>query len=184
MNLERVCVFCGSGFGLRPEYRENAERLGQLLAEQGLGLVYGGAKVGLMGTIADAALASGGEVIGVMPGHLMKQEVAHEGLTELHTVTTMHERKSRMAELSDAFVAMPGGLGTLEELFEAVTWNQIGIQQKPCGLLNVSGYYDLLMQFLKQAESERFIRDLSVAKLVVEAGPGVLLKRLGSHSLS
>ena len=114
----------------------------------------------------------------------MKQEVAHEGLTELHTVTTMHERKSRMAELSDAFVAMPGGLGTLEELFEAVTWNQIGIQQKPCGLLNVSGYYDLLMQFLKQAESERFIRDLSVAKLVVEAGPGVLLKRLGSHSLS
>ena len=102
-----------------------------MLVEQGLGVVYGGAKVGLMGTIADAALASGGEVIGVMPGQLMKQEVAHEGLTELHTVTTMHERKSRMAELSDAFVAMPGGLGTLEELFEAVTWNQIGIQQKP-----------------------------------------------------
>ena len=127
MSLKCVCVFCGSGFGLRPEYQKSAERLGHLLAEQGVRLVYGGAKVGLMGAIADAALASGGEVVGVIPRHLMKQEITHDGLTELHTVTTMHERKARMAELSDAFVALPGGLGTLEELFEVVTWNQIGL---------------------------------------------------------
>jgi len=118
MSLKCVCVFCGSGFGLRPEYQKSAERLGHLLAEQDVRLVYGGAKVGLMGAIADAALASGGEVVGVIPRHLMKQEITHDGLTELHTVTTMHERKARMAELSDAFVALPGGLGTLEELFE------------------------------------------------------------------
>ena len=124
MNLERVCVFCGSGFGLRPEYRENAERLGQSLAEQGLGLVYGGAKVGLMGTIADAALASGGEVIGVMLGHLMKQEVAHEGLTELHTVTTMHERKSRMAELRMRLSPCPEGW----ELWRSCLRRSLGIK--------------------------------------------------------
>ena len=182
MSLKCVCVFCGSGFGLRPEYQKSAERLGHLLAEQGVRLVYGGAKVGLMGAIADAALASGGEVVGVIPRHLMKQEITHDGLTELHTVTTMHERKGRMAELSDVFVALPGGLGTLEELFEVVTWNQIGLQQKSCGLLNVSGYYELLLQFLKQAESERFVRDLPAAKLIVEADPEVLLERLGTHS--
>jgi uncharacterized protein (TIGR00730 family) len=131
MSLKCVCVFCGSGFGLRPEYQKSAERLGHLLAEQDVRLVYGGAKVGLMGAIADAALASGGEVVGVIPRHLMKQEITHDGLTELHTVTTMHERKARMAELSDAFVALPGGLGTLEELFEVLTWNQIDSSKNP-----------------------------------------------------
>jgi len=183
MRFKRVCVFCGSGNGLRPEYRKSAERLGQLLAERSMELVYGGAKVGLMGAVADAVLASGGAAIGVIPGHLIKQEIAHEGLTELHTVTTMHERKALMAELADAFVALPGGLGTLEELFEMVTWNQIGLQQKPCGLLNVSGYYDPLVQFLQQAEREQFIRNMSAAKLVVEADPEALLKRLESASL-
>lgn len=183
MRFKRVCVFCGSGNGLRPEYRKSAERLGQLLAERSMELVYGGAKVGLMGAVADAVLASGGAAIGVIPGHLIKQEIAHEGLTELHTVTSMHERKALMAELADAFVALPGGLGTLEELFEMVTWNQIGLQQKPCGLLNVSGYYDPLEQFLQQAEREQFIRNMSAAKLVVEAEPEALLKLLESAPL-
>src|SRR6185437_17018056 len=146
--IKRVCVFCGSSFGKRPAYREAAEGLGRLLAEHGIGLVYGGGCVGLMGALANAVLACGGEVIGVIPDSLMRRVVGHRGVTKLHVVETMHERKKLMADLADAFIALPGGYGTLEELLEAVTWSQLGIQQKPCGLLNVENYWDGLLKVL------------------------------------
>src|SRR6266481_626511 len=137
--LRAVCVFCGSSFGRRAEYREAAEELGRLLARRGISLVYGGGNVGLMGVIADACLGAGGRVVGVMPRSMVDREIAHLGLTELHVVESMHERKALMADLSDAFIALPGGYGTLEEFAEVVTWSQLGIQVKPCGLLNVEG---------------------------------------------
>jgi uncharacterized protein (TIGR00730 family) len=156
--MHRIGVFCGSSTGLHADYRSAAERLGALLAERGIGLVYGGANGGLMGAIADAALGGGGEVIGVIPQRLEAKEVAHRGLTQLHVVETMHQRKSLMADLSDAFIAMPGGLGTLDESFEMATWTQLGIHAKPLGLLNVRGYFDRLEQFLAHAVAEGFLR--------------------------
>ncbi|MBS1106568.1 MAG: hypothetical protein H6Q91_2070 [Deltaproteobacteria bacterium] len=178
--MKRICVFCGSSPGARPSYRAAAERLGAAIAKRGLGLVYGGAHVGLMGAIADAALAQGGEVIGVLPRALEAREVAHRGLTELQVVDSMHERKARMAELSGAFVALPGGIGTLEETFEAWTWTQLGLHAKPCALLDVDGYYAPLQAFLDSAVAERFVRAEHRAMLLVDEDPERLLDALAS----
>lgn len=156
--LRSVCVFCGSSLGNRPEYQSAASELGSLLAERGMRLVYGGAKVGLMGAVADACLARGGRVIGVMPQFLVDKEIAHAGLTELRIVASMHERKAMMADLSDAFTALPGGLGTLEEYFEASTWTQLGLQRKACGLLNVAGYYDGILAHADRAVQDGFLK--------------------------
>lgn len=180
MTFRRVCVFCGSSPGADPAYREAAETMGRLLASRGIGLVYGGGNVGLMGVLADAVLAGGGEAIGVIPRHLEAREVAHRGLTELRVVESMHERKAMMADLSDAFVAMPGGLGTLEEFFEVATWRQLGIHAKPLGLLNVRGYYDLVERFLEHAVNERFLRPEHRALLSVSTEPAALLEALQS----
>ncbi len=153
----RVCVFCGSRSGERPVYAETAVALGTLLAQRGFGLVYGGGNIGLMGLIADAALAAGGEVIGVIPQHLLEREVAHKGLSALHIVDSMHARKALMAQLSDMFIAAPGGFGTLDELCEILTWAQLGLHGKPCGLLNVMGYYDPLLAMFDHATREGFL---------------------------
>jgi hypothetical protein len=153
-----VCVFCGSGDGARPEYVDAARKLGRRIAASGYGLVYGGAAVGLMGAVADAALAAGGEVAGVIPDVIMDREIAHRGLTELHVVRTMHERKALMAERADAFVALPGGYGTMDEFLEIVTWAQLRIHAKPCVLVNVAGFYDGLLGFFDSAVTEGFIR--------------------------
>jgi uncharacterized protein (TIGR00730 family) len=176
-----LCVFCGSSAGRRPAYRAAAEELGASLARRGIRLVYGGGKVGLMGAVADAALAAGGEVVGVIPQHLMDWEVGHLGLTELEIVGSMHERKARMADLSDAFVALPGGFGTLEEFCEVLTWSQLGLHPKPCGLLNVEGFYDPLLQLFEYGVAEGFIlaahRHLVLAEVSVER----LLARLEAY---
>lgn len=156
--LKRVCVFCGSSPGARPAYAEAARAMGRALAERGIGLVYGGGKVGLMGVVADAVLKAGGEVVGVIPEALLAREVGHGGVTELRVVRSMHERKATMADLSDAFVALPGGFGTWEEYCEVLTWAQLGIHPKPCGILNVAGYYDPLLALVDHAVSEGFVR--------------------------
>lgn len=156
--LRRICVFCGSNFGARPAYAQAASQVGHLLAERGIGLVYGGANVGLMGTVANAALDAGGEVIGVIPRMLEAKEIAHRGLTSLEIVDSMQERKQRMADLSDGFLSLPGALGTLDELFEVATWAQLGLQPKPNGLLNICGYWDALIRFLDHAAAEQFLR--------------------------
>jgi uncharacterized protein (TIGR00730 family) len=158
MTLRRVCVFCGSSPGHDPEYARVAREVGTLFARSSVGLVYGGGRTGLMGVVADAALDAGGEVIGVIPGHLGTREVAHDGLTELRVVKTMHERKAMMADLADGFVGLPGGLGTMEEFFEVATWSQLGIHAKPAVLLNVRAYYDLVARFLDHAVDEGFLR--------------------------
>lgn len=178
--FRRLCVFCGSSPGARAEYREAAEATGRLLAQRRITLVYGGGNVGLMGAVADAALAAGGEVIGVIPRHLESREIAHRGLTELRVVSSMHERKALMADLSDAFVALPGGLGTFEEFFEVATWSQLGIHDKPLGLLNVRGYYDLLDQHLARAVEERFIRAEHRSLITLAEDPAALLEKLQS----
>lgn len=157
--LRRICVFCGSSRGLRPEYHRAAEELGRYLATHHIGLVYGGANVGLMGILADAALAAGGEAIGIMPQSIVDREIAHGGLTELRIVDTMHERKAMMADLSDAFIAMPGGFGTFDEFCEVLTWSQLGIHKKPCGLLNIADYYTPLLAMFDHAVAERFLRE-------------------------
>lgn len=175
--MRSVCVFCGSGPGANPTYLDLARRTGAVLAERGLTLVYGGGGVGLMGELADAALAVGGHVIGVIPEALAKREVAHLGLPDLRVVGSMHERKALMAELADAFIALPGGLGTLEELFEIVTWAQLGLHAKPCGLVNTDGYYDHLITFLDHAVTARFVRPEHRALIMVEPGPAALLER-------
>jgi uncharacterized protein (TIGR00730 family) len=179
--MRRVCVFCGSSMGNRPVYAEAAARLGALLAERGLGLVYGGGNVGLMGVVADAALQAGGEVIGVIPEALMKLEVGHLDLTELHVVGSMHERKALMADLSDAFIALPGGIGTMEELFEVWTWGQLGMHPKPLGFLDVAGYYDHLHAFLDYATDEGFLRDRHRAMVAVENDAATLLDRFDAY---
>jgi uncharacterized protein (TIGR00730 family) len=166
--VKRICVFCGSSRGSRPAYADAARRMGTELARRGLGLVYGGGRVGLMGILADAALAAGGEVIGIIPEALLAWEVAHASLTDLQVVASMHERKARMADLSDAFIALPGGFGTLEEFCEVLTWSQLGLHRKPCGLVNVDGYYDPLLALLDHAVTERFVRPEHRA-LVLEA---------------
>ncbi|MGA6163958.1 TIGR00730 family Rossman fold protein [Amycolatopsis magusensis] len=180
--MKRVCVFCGSSPGNSPVYAEQAAALGKLLAERGIGLVYGGASVGTMGVVADAALAAGGEVIGVIPGHLMSAEVGHHGLTELHVVDTMHERKALMAELSDGFLALPGGAGTLEELFEVWTWAQLGLHAKPLGLVDVAGYFQPLRKFVDHMVDEGFLRPQHREMVTVDADPLVLLAAFDAHN--
>ncbi len=176
--IRRVCVYCGSRPGRRPAYAEAARLLGTRLAEAGIGLVTGGGKGGLMGIAADAALDAGGEAVGVIPQALLDREVGHEGMTELLVVRTMHERKATMAELADAFVALPGGLGTLEEIAEALTWAQLGIHAKPCGLLDVDGYYAPLVAFLDHAVAQGFVLAEHRAALVVASEPDALLDGL------
>ncbi len=181
--MKRICVYCGSNTGNQPIYREMADAMGALLARRGIGLVYGGGNVGLMGIVADAALAGGGEVIGVIPGALANREIAHAGVTDLRVVDSMHTRKALMAELSDAFIAMPGGVGTFEEFFEAVTWTQLGVHRKPCGLLNVGGFYSPLAAFIDQAVTEGFIKPIHRAMIVVDDDPARLLNSLATVKL-
>jgi uncharacterized protein (TIGR00730 family) len=176
--VRRICVFCGSSQGKDPAFAEAARGLGGWLARQGLGLVYGGGNIGLMGLLADAVLAGRGEVIGVIPQALVDRELAHRGVTTLHVVHSMHERKALMAELAGAFVALPGGFGTLEELCEILTWAQLGIHRKPCGLLNVNGFYDPLLSQIERAVQQRLIRDQHQGLLLVETQPEALLRRL------
>ena len=174
----RLCIFCGSSPGARPEYAAATTELATLLTGRGIGIVYGGASVGLMGLLADTALEAGGEVVGVIPEALERKEIARSGLTELHVVGSMHERKALMAELSDGFIALPGGSGTLEELFEVFTWSQLGLHRKACALLNVAGYYDGLAAFLDHAVDERFLRPEHRAMLLSEDTPATVLAAL------
>jgi uncharacterized protein (TIGR00730 family) len=181
MTIRKACVFCGSSPGARPEYIEAARQLGRTLASKGIGLVYGGAKVGMMGQLASAALEAGGEVIGVIPEQLVKKEVAFTELANLHVVGSMHERKARMEELSDGFIALPGGLGTFEEFFEALTWAQLSIHHKPCGLLNVCGYYDQLIAFLDHAVGQQFVKAEYRAMVLVDKEPERLLEKFATY---
>jgi len=175
--IESICVFAGSSTGGRMEYHKTSTALGRLLASRGIRLVYGGGGIGLMGIVANAALEAGGEVVGIIPRDLQEREVGHGGLTRLEVVETMHERKARMEELSHAFIALPGGLGTFEELFEVLTWGQLGIHKKPCGLLNVEGYYFPLISFLRRATEEGFAAEEHRDLLLVERDPEALLER-------
>jgi uncharacterized protein (TIGR00730 family) len=176
--MPNICVYCGSNPGQRPEFAAAARELGTLLARRGLGLVYGGGNVGLMGTLAEAALAGGAEVIGVIPEDLVQREVAHEGLTTLHQVTSMHERKSLMCGLADGFIAMPGGFGTLDEIMEMITWRQLGYHRKNCGLLNVAGYYDDLLRFLDSAAQAGLILPQHRGLVIAERSADRLLDRI------
>jgi len=179
--VKSVLVFCGSSPGARPEYSQSAAELGRLCAARRLEVVYGGASVGLMGALADSVMSAGGTVIGVIPNRLVEHEIAHAHLTKLHVVETMHERKSLMAELSDAVIALPGGSGTLDELFELFTWKQLGLHRKPIGLLDVSGYWQPLLGFLEHAVNERFLRAEYLEDLQVEGSAAGLLDRLAAH---
>ena len=179
--IRSLCVFCGSNSGSNPRFAEVAREFGALLAKEGIALVYGGGHVGLMGIIADAVLAGGGKAIGVIPRALWDREVGHRGLTEQHIVETMHERKAMMASLADAFVALPGGLGTLEEIFEVWTWAQLGIHAKPLGFLNAEGFYGPLLAFLDRGVDAGFIRAKHRAAAIVDADPVALLRRLGEY---
>ncbi len=181
--MRRICVYCGSNFGDRPSYLAAAQGLGVELATRRLTLVYGGGNVGLMGAIADATLAAGGAVIGVMPQALADKELAHRGLSELHVVDSMHTRKALMADLADAFIALPGGLGTLEELCEVATWTQLGLHQKACGLLNIEGFFDGLLAFLDHATGEKFIRPEHRTILLTGTQPGELLEKLARFEM-
>jgi uncharacterized protein (TIGR00730 family) len=179
-HLRRVCVYAGSNAGSDPAYADAARALGGELARRGVGLVYGGGRAGLMGAVADAALAGGGEAIGVIPQALMDRELGHAGLSELRVVDSMHERKALMAELADAFVALPGGIGTLEELIEVFTWSQLGIHAKPCGVLDAAGFYSGLSAFLDHMVAEGFLHERHRGVLLSDAEPGSLLDRLGA----
>lgn len=179
--MDRVCVFCGSSPGARPAYTEATEELARLLAAEGIGVVYGGGGVGLMGKLADAVLAHGGEITGVIPRALVDREIEHRQVEDMRVVDSMHERKALMAELAHAFVALPGGIGTLEELVEVFTWSQLGLHRKPCGLLDVEGYYQRLADFLDHAVQERFLLEQHRATLMVESDPGALLERLRAY---
>ncbi len=176
--MRAVCVFCGSSNGRRPEYRTAAAALGAHLAQSGIDVVYGGASVGLMGAVADAALDAGGRVIGVIPRHLVDRELAHPALTELHITGSMHERKALMADLATGFVALPGGFGTLDELAEITTWAQLGLHARPIGLLNVAGYFDLFLRYTEQMIGEGFVPESHRELLVAAATPRELLARL------
>jgi uncharacterized protein (TIGR00730 family) len=179
--MNSICVFCGSSPGNDPAYAAAAQRLGRTLAERDTTLVYGGGHVGLMGVVADAALEAGGEVIGVMPRSLVDREIGHKGLTKLHVVGSMHERKALMSELSDGFVALPGGNGTLEEFFEVLTWAQLGEHGKPCGLLNVAGYYDPLLKVFDQMVEKDFLRGAHRELVLVADDPSSLLQRFEGY---
>jgi len=176
--MKSIAVYCGASLGANPVYAEAARALGAALVEHNIGLVYGGGKVGLMGVIADEVLRLGGEATGVIPKALLEKEVGHEGLTRMFVVKDMHERKAMMSDLSEGFIAMPGGMGTLEELFEMLTWSQLGIHRKPVGLLNVLGFYDGLVQFVRHLHGEGFVREQHLALLNVDADPGALIHRL------
>jgi len=179
--MKRLCVFTGSSSGSRIEYAGAARELGQALVRRDVGLVYGGARVGLMGVLADAVLAGQGHVTGVIPEALLAREVAHEGLSDLRVVASMHERKAVMASLADGFMALPGGWGTLEELFEVLTWAQLGLHRKPCGLLNVRGYFDGLLSFMEHSIDEGFVRREHHAMVIVSSSPDALLDRFDEH---
>ncbi len=176
--MQRLCVFCGANAGNRPVYAEFATALGKALAARDVGLVYGGGGTGLMGAVADAVLAAGGDAAGVIPTSLAERELAHTSLSSLEIVDDMHKRKARMTELASGFIALPGGIGTLEELFEALTWTQLGFQQKRCGVLNVDGYYDGLLAFLKTADASGFIHGSLDDFMVVESEPDRLIDRV------
>lgn len=182
MTLAAACVFCGSQPGVRAEYADAASDVARALAARRIDVVYGGGHVGLMGTLADVALRCGARVTGIIPQHLMRPEVAHQALTELIVVDTMHARKRAMAERSDAFIVLPGGYGTLEEMFEMVTWLQLQLQAKPVGVLNVAGYFDALLQFLRHAAAEGFIRREHWDLVIVESSATLLVERLQSHA--
>lgn len=179
--IKRLCVYCGSSPGKKPEYGAAARRLGSIMVSKNIGLVYGGASVGVMGEIADSVIKEGGEVIGVIPQSLLEKEVAHTGLSDLRVVDSMHERKALMAELSDGFIALPGGLGTIEEFFEVMTWAQLGMHQKPCGLLNVCQYYQKLIDFLNHAVTERFLKKVHRSLVLVEESPDALLQKFEAY---
>ena len=178
--IQRICVYCGSRTGDRSAYAESAQTLGRLLSERGLGLVCGGGGIGMMGQLANSVIESGGETIGVMPQELMDRELGHHRLTELRVVQTMHQRKAEMAGLADAFIALPGGLGTLEEIFEIATWAQLKIHAKPLGLLNVEEYFSPLVRFLDHAVEEGFLKQKHRRRLIVESEPATLLDRLNA----
>jgi uncharacterized protein (TIGR00730 family) len=178
MTKKRICVFCGSSFGARNNYATAAKILARRFAVDNITLVYGGSNAGLMGILADETLAAGGEVIGIIPRSLVDKEIAHRGLTELKIVDSMHQRKALMSELSDAFIAMPGGYGTFEEFCEVLTWTQLGLQSKPCGLLNVAGFYDPLLQLFDHAVAEQFLKPVHRALVLSDADPESLLDRL------
>jgi uncharacterized protein (TIGR00730 family) len=178
--INSICLFCGASPGSNPAYREAAHRFGEVLAERNISLIYGGGSVGLMGVAADACLAKGGKVIGVIPRLLMEKEVGHAGVTEMHVVETMHERKALMTQLSDGFIALPGGYGTLDELFESLTWLQLSYHTKPIGLLNVAGFFDQLIGFLDHAQGERFLREQHRASLQIDTDIVALIEKLRS----
>jgi uncharacterized protein (TIGR00730 family) len=180
-SLKALCVYCGSSSGISPNYADAARAMGQALAERHIALVYGGGNIGLMGVIAGEVLRLGGEVTGVIPKALMDKEIGHLELTKLHVVKDMHQRKAMMAELSDGFIAMPGGIGTLEELFEAMTWSQLGLHQKPLGLLNVGGFYDGLIAFVSHLVTQGFLRKEHAGLLMHEADPATLLARFTTY---
>lgn len=179
--LKRICVYLGSNPGNSPAYVAAAETLGRELADRSIGLVYGGSSTGLMGRLADTCLAAGGEVVGVIPERLVEKEIAHPGLTESRVVRTMHERKQLMADLSDAFIALPGGLGTLDEFFEVLTWNQIGYLAKPCGLLDVNGYYGFLAEHLDRMVAEGFLMPVHRSMVLTSPTPGELIDRFAEY---
>ena len=179
--MRRICVFCGSSPGARPEYLQAAKQLGYTLASKDIGLVYGGARVGMMGKIAESVLEKGGEVTGVIPKGLVEKEVAFTELADLRVVDSMHERKALMAELSDGFIALPGGLGTIEEFFEVLTWAQLGIHPKPCGLLNVKQYYDRLLDFLDHTVNENFVEPEHRSMILVDENPEILLQKFETY---
>jgi uncharacterized protein (TIGR00730 family) len=178
LTIKSVAVFAGANRGEKPEYLDHAGELGRAFANANVRVIFGGGHVGLMGAVADSALAAGGEVIGVMPQFLVEREIAHSALTELVVVETMHERKAQMMARSDAFVALPGGSGTLEELFEAWTWTHVGLHAKPCALFNVAGFYTPLVTFLRHATTEGFVKQVNLDDLIVDADPARLLARL------
>ena len=175
MPVKSICVYCGSKHGIREEYSQAARELAAALVSRNIRLVFGGGSIGIMGVVADAALDAGGHVVGVIPEALMRDEVVHTGVSELHVTRSMHERKTKMADLADGFIALPGGLGTLEEMFEVWTWAQLGFHNKPCGILNVAGYFDLLTAFLDQAVAEQFIKPTHRSLLFTENDPHTLL---------
>jgi uncharacterized protein (TIGR00730 family) len=178
--MKRLCVFCGSSHGNSPSFTAAAHELGKALAVRGIELVYGGSHVGLMGVLADSTLAHGGKVIGVLPRFMADKELAHPKLTQLHLVDTMHERKQLMAELAEGFVALPGGFGTLEEIFEAITWGQLHLHAYPCALLNVAGYYDSLVEFLRDSVAKGFVRQEQFDSLIVAPGVDELFQRFAT----
>lgn len=176
--MTSIAVYCGASLGASVAYADAARALARVLVERDIGLVYGGGNVGLMGVIADEVMARGGRAVGVIPRQLMEREVGHTGLTQLHVVADMHERKAMMAALSSAFIALPGGMGTLEELFEMLTWSQLGIHAKPIGVLNVAGFYDALLGFVAHQRDEGFVRDQHARLMIVERDPAALVRRL------